>query len=314
MSSNGLDQNTSSTSSALSIRKSNWFLKSKTYGTFAVGQNGTATYHVLDDADGTNTRNFADAQAASVAIHNFFIVSNGVRQGIKWSALERGFDNQTPGQDGRRNIVRYDSPSFAGFAIAAAWGADDLWDAALTYKGDVGDFSVLAKAGYGESTDPTSGGTACGGPTPNFKCKWAGTAATIMHKPTGLYAYGGYGWQQIDTPTFAGDDTSSTWFIQGGIEHQWHPIGATTIFGEFRHDDPGANNSGTTLAQATTLGANIDMWAGGVVQHIDPAAMDLYLIYRHAEGDYTVPGANNTTIVKNADDFNMVIGGAMIQF
>jgi hypothetical protein len=43
------------------IRKSNWFVKSKHLGEIAVGLNGTATYHLLDDADGANTRNFADA-------------------------------------------------------------------------------------------------------------------------------------------------------------------------------------------------------------------------------------------------------------
>ena len=37
--------------SGVIVRKSNWFIKSKTYGQIAVGQNGTATYHLLDDAD-----------------------------------------------------------------------------------------------------------------------------------------------------------------------------------------------------------------------------------------------------------------------
>ena len=239
VSSNALNQDISSGGSGLVIRKSAWYLKSKTYGQIAVGQNGTATYHVIDDADATNTRNFSDAQAATVQLHNYKIVVNGAYNGLKWSDLERGWNNQTPGQGDRKNIVRYNSPTFAGFAIAAAWGSDDLWDAALTYKADVGNFSVLAKVGYGESTDPSA--TKCGGPAPDFKCKWFGTGATIMHKPTGLYVYGGYGWQQIDTPTFAGDDTSTTWVIQPGIEKKFMPIGKTTIFGEFRHDDAGAN-------------------------------------------------------------------------
>ena len=43
------------TTSALTVRKSNWYLKSSTYGKFTVGLEGTATYHLLDDADATNT-------------------------------------------------------------------------------------------------------------------------------------------------------------------------------------------------------------------------------------------------------------------
>ncbi len=75
-----------------------------------------------------------------------------------------GFNNRTPGQDGRRNIVRYDTPTIAGFVATAAWGEDDMWDMALTYKGDVGDFKLIAKVGYGESTDPASQGNRCSNP------------------------------------------------------------------------------------------------------------------------------------------------------
>ena len=78
----------------------------------------------------------------------------------------RGFNNATPGQDGRRDIVRYDFPEFAGFVVTASWGEDDLWDAALTYKGEWNGIKVLAKAGYGESTDNGfvgGTGTQCGG-------------------------------------------------------------------------------------------------------------------------------------------------------
>src|SRR6185369_11319768 len=160
--------------------------------------------------------------------------SNKVNTGIRWNQALRGFNNATPGQDGRRNIVRYDSPTWEGLSFATAWGEDDLWDAAITFKKDIHDFAVVAKAGYGESTDPVA--TNCGGPTPNFECKWAGAAATIMHKPTGLYVYGGYGWQKINSLVPIGplqpDETSTTWFIQPGIEHKWHPLGKTTIFSE----------------------------------------------------------------------------------
>jgi Gram-negative porin len=47
----------------LDVRKSAWLLKSKTYGKFEVGREGSATYHLLDDGDFTNTRLFADAES-----------------------------------------------------------------------------------------------------------------------------------------------------------------------------------------------------------------------------------------------------------
>ncbi len=253
--SNGFDQTspTPGTNNALSIRKSYWYLKSNKLGSIAVGQNGTATYHVLDDADATNTRNYSDAQAAEVAVNNFFTLTNGIQNTLRWKDVLRGFDNGTPGQSGRRNVVRYNSPTFQGFSIAAAWGEDDLWDASLTYQGAIGDFKVTAKAGYGESTNSTA--TKCGDAN-DTKCRWAGAAGTIMHAPTGLYVFGGYGWQQIDNPTLAAgaDDTSTTWFIQPGIEKKWLPLGSTTVFGEYRHDAAGANPGRDSQRQRRLLG------------------------------------------------------------
>jgi len=308
----------------MQVRKSNWWIKNKDLGKVTVGLEGTATYHVLDDADGANTRNVYDAEADGVYQGAFFIRSNKINTGIRWNQALRGFNNATPGQDGRRNIVRYDSPTWEGLSFATAWGEDDLWDAAITFKKDIHDFAVVAKAGYGESTDPAA--TNCGGPTPNFECKWAGAAATIMHKPTGLYVYGGYGWQKINSLVPIGalqpDETSTTWFIQPGIEHKWHPLGKTTIFGEYRHDEAGANVSapagGGLPGGFTTRGAEATFWAGGVVQNIEAAAMDLYVVYRHADGNLTLGsavaglGAAGTTV--GIDDFDMVIGGAMIKF
>jgi hypothetical protein len=314
--------NPSRNSGVFTLRKSNWFIKSKTYGKLAVGLEGTSTYHLLDDADGANTRNYSDAEAASVAQGAFFIRSNGAFQpggaagaNLRWSDVVRGFNNGTPGQDGRRNIVRYDSPEFGGFVASASWGEDDLWDTSLTYKGEFNGIKLLGKIGYGESTDPSSAGTNCGGPiagAEKFKCAWWGAAGTVMHEPTGLYLYGGYGQQQIDSLPGAFDDTSTTWFLQPGIERKWFPIGKTTVFGEYRKDDAGASltNANGPL-EVNTRGADITFIAGGVVQNIESAAMDLYAIYRHAEGDY-IRGTTGAKV--DIDDFDMVITGARIQF
>jgi predicted porin len=303
---------------SMQIRKSNWWVKSKTYGKLAVGLEGTSTYHLLDDADGANTRNYSDAEAASVAQGAFLIRSGGLLQAgsggatLRWSDLARGFNNGMPGQDGRRNIVRYDSPEFAGFVASVSWGEDDLWDTSLTYKGEMHDFKILAKIGYGESADPVA--TNCGGPTGNFECSWWGGAATVMHQPTGLYLYGGYGQQTIDSLPAGFDDTSTSYFLQPGIERKWHELGKTTIFGEYRKDEAGAsvgsNASGSGVGTINTRGADLTFYAGGVVQNIEAASMDVYVIYRHAEGDYL--SSANTKV--NIDDFDMVISGARIQF
>ena len=110
------------------------------------------------------------------------------------------------------------------------------------------------------------------------------------------------------------DDTSTSYFLQPGIERKWHALGKTTIFGEYRKDEAGAsagsNASGSGVGTINTRGADLTFYAGGVVQNIEAASMDLYVIYRHAEGDYL--SSANTRV--DIDDFDMVISGARIQF
>ena len=136
-----------------------------------------------------------------------------------------------------------------------------------------------------------------------------------MHNPTGLYVYAGYGHQKdsarvTNNPKLANvDDTDTVWFVQGGIEQKFTSLGKTTIFGEFRQDD-GGSNPNKTINKSFIRDSSIDQWAAGVVQNIDAAAMDLYVIYRHADGDVT----NGANLTSSLDSFDIVMTGAMIRF
>lgn len=309
------DNDNGTSPNSISIRKASWFIESKDLGKVTVGQDGTATYHLLDDADGVNTRNYSDAEAAAVAMAAFNLRVNGALQATQWGQVLGGFNNNTPGQSGRRNVVRYDSPAVAGFVYTAAWGEDDMWDMALTYKGEVGDFALVAKLGYGESSDAGNGGscTTAAGAANGRDCSWWGAAATVQHKPTGLFVYGGYGEQEdnvITAKVVGAEDTNTTWFVQAGIEQKFIPLGKTTVFGEYRNDEAGTPEAPRAVGGAAVRSADIDFYAAGVVQNIEAAAMDLYVIYRHAEGDVTSFAGASTGI----DDFDMVISGARIQF
>ena len=313
--SNGFTQTSDNPKNDVAVRKSNWFIKNDQLGKLTVGLEGEATYHLLDDADGANTRNFADAEGAAVALGKFLVRINGATQpgNIAWTDIIRGGNNATVGQGGRRNIVRYDTPVFQGFSATASWGEDDLWGGNLTYKGDIGDFKVVGKIGYANNQDETT--QLCHpGASVHQDCEWWGLAGTIMHNPTGLYVYGGYG-QQKDSarvtnfPKLAIDDTDKVWFVQAGIEQKFNSLGKTTIFGEFRNDE-GGSNPNKSINGSFIHDSSIDHWAAGVVQNIDAAATDLYVIYRHAEGDVT----NGKNVTTSLDSFDMVMTGAMIRF
>ncbi|HML28971.1 MAG TPA: porin [Hyphomicrobium sp.] len=323
------DQNSadgSTGANSLLVRKSNWYLKSKTFGKVSVGLESTATYHLLDDADTTMTRNFYDAEGAPDYMQNFFLRNKagnkvGSGAGLRWSDALRGFNNSTPGDSGRRNIVRYETPTFGGFTVAATWGEDDIWDMMVSYVGQAGDFRYTARAGYGNSTDGAS--TPCQGtaaaPYNGMNCEWWGVAGLVQHVPTGLYVYAGYGDQNNDTranpvPAAAKGlvkDNDLTWLVQGGIENKWNSFGKTNFFGEYRRDEAGSNVSAT--GTINTQGANVNFWAVGAAQNFEAAELTMYLVYQHVDGDVVVGGLPNTTAT-DLSAFQQVIGGAKINF
>jgi hypothetical protein len=121
-----------------------------------------------------------------------------------------------------------------------------------------------------------------------------------------LYVYGGWA-QNHDASEKAANpaaqENDTAWFIQGGIERKFIALGTSTIFGEYRHDDAGSN-----IAKGIH-DSNINFYAAGIVQNIDAAAMDIYVIYRHADGDINF--ARSSTSI---DDFDAVQVGSLIKF
>jgi hypothetical protein len=315
------------------VRKSNWYLKSKTLGQVALGLNAMATYHMLDDADPTLTRNVDDSEGAVVFLAAFRVRINGqFVKGLRWVDILRGFNNSTPGDSARRSIVRYDTPELFGFSAATTWGEDDIWDAMLNYKGDIGDFTLTGRAGYGHSNDPgnlmsvvtpyVSGGTPCISSAtnltslPNFLCEWGGAAATVWHKPTGLFLYGGWGSMSVHTDHVFPRDTvllpnSTTWFLQPGIEKQWLALGKTALFAEYRHDDPGSNPN-------RTVDGSVNFWQAGAVQRLENADMSLYMVYEYADGEVVgnaaTAAAGAPVGTSKLDAFQELVVGAKINF
>ena len=81
-------------------------------------------------------------------------------------------------------------------------------------------------------------------------------------------------------------------------------LSGPAISSQLLSDDP------TGLAGDFVEDSDLNFVAAGVVQNIEAAAMDLYVIYRHADGD--VNAASGTEI--ELDPFDMVISGALIKF
>ena len=74
------------------------------------------------------------------------------RTRLTWRRLI-GDSGDQPGEGERRKVVKYDTPTYAGFTATAGWGEDDYWDIGLRYEGEHHGFKIAAGIAYGENTD-----------------------------------------------------------------------------------------------------------------------------------------------------------------
>ena len=277
----------------LDLRHSSWTLGSKTYGEVTVGQTSMAHDGILQSQT-ANISHFANND-----IFDFpsdFIIRGA---GARWDVL---IQNREPGEGSRGSLIRYDSPEIAGFMASAHWGEDDIWGMALRYAGEIGAFELEGGIGYAEMslTDEE-----CTSIAPSdAQCEELGMSGSIMHTPTGLFVTGGYGvrWD-LRRELAGGSEENTHWLIQAGIEQKWNSLGKTTIFGGYQNRDAGQNTAAGDYVE-------VDMFEVGFNQELSAAAMNLYLHYKHYEADLTdAAGASVPT-----EDFQTVIGGAMIKF
>jgi predicted porin len=332
--------------SVFDVRHSAWWIDSKTYGRLWVGHTSTAS-------DGITEINLANSVIAGpdpAAINGGFLlrrsgtVGNAGLSALTWQAIWSQW-NPNVGEGDRRNTVKYVSPTFMGFVFQAAWGEDDMWDAALRYAGEFSGFRVAAGIGYQHYGD-TDPGCANLAPANNsgVDCHAVGMSASVMHVATGLFVTGSYGWAEDDNrqqlyrnltgnQALTGvEERDEHWWVQAGIQKNWFGLGNTLLYGEYGHYDSGANlNAGAArvLAAADQLnsaganrfisGTEIDFWGLGVVQSIDAAAMDLYIGYKHFEADVqlSTTGSKTVGVVQKSrpiDDWQAVMAGGIIRF
>jgi len=299
----------------INLRKAEWYLKSKTYGKMTVGQGGFASDGAATvDLSGTNViAAFDDLKFGErldpISAANAFPFADA-----------DDYDDFTRGgsfEFNRGNRVRYDSPTFAGFILSAAWGEDDAWDVALRYAGAFGDFKLAAAIAYGEVTE--LGDTTLSNDNDLFGAatdlSLVTGSASIIHNPTGLFLTAAAAWREFELANppagFRGEEENTYWAIRGGISQRFIPLGKTAIYAEYQKTESDQWRDADAVAYLTTNGAPLDteveIIGGGLVQKIDAAAMELYLGYRHVEIDDNEP-------TSSYDDLDVVTTGARIKF
>jgi predicted porin len=289
----------------LGLRHSMWYLKSKRLGQMSVGYYSFADDDILSSmaVGGTATAAQGNYDAAPGMGLNFGGTNLAVRDVFDVRDIDRG------------NIIRYDSPSIAGFTLSAAWGEDDRWDVALRYAGEFNGIKIAAGIGYHEDHDNgPDNGPSQRTPVDYRDFRMSGG---VLHVPTGLFVDAAYVNVDFDpTPSQAAlnpdfhTDNFQFWYIRPGIYRKWHALGKTSIFGEYGEaQGSGRCSDGTNTANIFQR-CDGTFYGVGVQQYVDAAAMEIYLGWRHFEADLIDFDYNPVS----SDDVETVYTGARIKF
>jgi hypothetical protein len=101
----------------------------------------------------------------------------------------------------------------------------------------------------------------------------------------------------------AGSFASDFWNASGGVARNFFGIGDTVVYGEYGVYSGLAQDYFGTAAS----GVDLDHWGVGVVQHIDAAAMELWLTYKNLS-------LSGPSIAATAEDYHMIAAGTRIRF
>ncbi len=152
----------------------------------------------------------------------------------------------------------------------------------------------------------------------------------LEHVPTGLFVYGAYGREFLNT--FAGfNNQPDHWMVKAGLRERWHPLGHTVLYGAYAERNDMFNEDILEAPTGTipfdTTSTQIREWSLGVVQEIDAAAMSLWVQYDHFdagisgctsvggfEGGAGAAGTCNGPASLSLDSFQLVKFGGLINF
>lgn len=267
------------------VRHQALYIRSESYGTVWLGQTSEATDGIMELAVAGR---YTGATMGSLGPMDAFIRD------------ETGLVITNPFDGGRKGVLRYVSPEFAGFNFSASLSEGEDWDVALRYANEFNSIRIAAGIGYRHESVSTLNES-------GDRDFWGGSISA-MHTPTGLFVDAQYGVsdgvQQIgfDLPVpLTGtiqlgipDTELKLWGVRGGIARNFTSRGATTFWVSYNDLD------------IEGIDINPTMWRLGVAQDIDAAAMTLYAWYGHVD-----LGIDD---VDFDDQASMFLAGAMIRF
>lgn len=317
----------------LEVRFSTWAIKNADFGQISLGLKSQATDTVTESTLANTTSVMSPGLPLMLGFvkRGFFMRrSDGTLTGLRFGDFLLHGRTDIWGEGHRWDVVRYDTPTWTGFSLAASWGEDDAQDAAIRYLGQIGRIKIASAFGIANWTDPGSQrGCAKLDSGASAACWEVGGSVSVMDVETGLFvnAAAGYGNDRHIRPLFGGvpgvDDSEDFYYLVAGIERQWLPLGKTTVFGQYWHKDVGAGVyfTGKPL-DATPLGANafisgadVTIWGASIVQSLADG-IDLYVSLNRTDTSVrtSATGGGPGSVTTKIEPFDFLLAGMAMRF
>jgi hypothetical protein len=322
--------------SPVAVESSYWFIKSESLGKLSVGKQSSAVDNqaILPDGSGSLVvANYVmyDVNAFGLRLDGVFLDNANAGRGLgstlaSCATLDGGGGVAGDCDGYPSNNIRYDTPVFGGFSASASWGEDDNWGVSLRYAGEFSGFKLAAAAAYNESSDENGpGGLLIAHDDLEAQAFQAG--AYIQHVPTGLFVYGAYAREYVDSLVLAGGDDASAkpegdqWYLKAGLRQRWSALGHTVLYGEYGEKNDMMDSD--AFLNYGLDGTELQQYGIGVVQEIDAAAMSVWISWRHYEADVDcsavrgncATGSDPLSVGNNSlDDLDIIKAGALINF
>jgi len=149
-----------------------------TLGKVWLGQGDTASNSTSEvDLSGTDVAAYSSVSDVG---GGFFFQNDDVYTSYTVGSTRDNLDGLS-----RKDRIRYDTPTFAGFYGSASTGNGSIWDAALRYSGDFGWAKLAAAAGWAD-----------GGTRESWKSQFSSSASMLLNN--GLNFTASYAWRDID--------------------------------------------------------------------------------------------------------------------
>ncbi|MEL6287589.1 MAG: porin [Pseudomonadota bacterium] len=281
----------------IQLRRANWFIAGSV-GKISIGQGSMAS-------DGAFEVSFSNAWYGSVGyglgVTNIgpFVVRNlsaALGTTVTWYAV--GTDNDTS----RRNRVRYDSPTFAGFTLSGSVGEDDEYDVALRYANEFGGLKVAAAAAYHVDEDDNGAND-----TTDID-RWGISAALQFQM---FHLQGGY--STLTTENGAGSGLTGDVFerdhfwVAAGVQFRASSLGSTDITIDYIDNENTTFGANGTVVDYTSYGI-------GASQNIDAVGGTLYLSYRRHETDVKAAIGTSADALGVEDEFDQITFGMRLKY